>query len=79
MSITKKARPRVALGRSGSALPSEHRKLSWLRGFLEMCEAGDDIVGATPKSLALRADLKWQISELTSPNIADHAQPGGSA
>lgn len=40
------------------------RKLAWLKNFLEMCEAGDDIVGATPKSLALRVDLKRQINEL---------------
>ena len=42
------------------------RKLSWLRNFLEMCEAGDGIVGSTPKSLALRADLKRQIAALES-------------
>ena len=48
------------------------RKLSWLRNFLEMCEAGDDIVGSTPKSLALRADLKRQIADLenTRPTTA---------
>ena len=42
------------------------RKLSWLKNFLEMCEAGDDIVGSTPKGLALRADLKRQIAALES-------------
>jgi len=40
------------------------KRLAWLRGFLEMCEAGDSIVGATPQSLALRVDLKRQIADI---------------
>lgn len=47
-------------------MAARDRKREWLKNFLEMCEAGDDIVGSTPKGLALRADLKRQIAALES-------------
>lgn len=56
-------------------------KLAWLRSFLEMVEAGDALIGATPKSLALCQDLRCQIAALehtsaSAPRPAPQARRG---
>jgi hypothetical protein len=59
--------------------PKTARTVACLRSLLEMCEAGDDIVGATPQSLALRADLKRQIAALENAQAIEATPPPSHA
>lgn len=47
--------------KESAAVVLQRRKLSWLRGFLEMMVAGDGLIGATPSSRELRAKLDADI------------------